>query len=543
MLAAFCYGMRQNIGIEEPAVRLLAKLWSWLHGPREIGADTAFAQWLFFRGLGCVLFVAFFSLDGQIAGLIGPAGILPAEQFLERARIVLGAEAPWQLPTLAWWGASDHALRAYCRAGMLASLLVTAGVLTPLSLAAAWTLYLSLYHAGQDFLSFQWDILLLETSFAAILLAPWRLVDRPRLYSPASSSAAPQAWREALIRDCGAVFIRWTIRFILFKLMFMSGWVKLDDPTWTELRALDYHYFTQPLPTAAAWYAHQLPHFVQAMSVFLMFVIELILPFALFCPRRVRHAGAIAQILFQIALIVTGNYTYFNHLTIVLALLWFDDAFWRACLGRFGRRRTLDAPSAAPPRRWLAMTVLAIRATAALALVVLSCVHLWSLVRPYREMPALAQAAISAARPFALSSGYGLFRFMTTVRNEIILEGSNDGTQWRTYDFRYKPDDVRERPRRIAPLQPRLDWQMWFAALGQPQQYPWFSRLLEQMLLGAPPVLELFGSNPFPEKPPKYVRAKFYEYRFTTFAERAASGDWWTREDRGFYFPQVALSR
>jgi hypothetical protein len=525
------------------AVRLKEKLWAVLHGPPDVVTGHVFTRWLFFRGLGSVLFIAFYSLLGQLEGLIGTRGILPAEQFLERARIVLGTEALWQLPTLGWWDASDLALRGYCWAGMGVSLLVVLGVLTPVSLAVGWVLYLSLYHLGQDFLGFQWDILLLETSFAALLLAPWTLLEKPRCAPAAMRPESRRRCLDVMLEDHGALLAQWAIRFVLFKLMFMSGWVKLDDPTWTELRALDYHYLTQPLPTAAAWYAHQLPHVVQAASVFVMFVIELVLPFALFCPRRVRHAGAMAQILFQVALIITGNYTYFNHLTMVLAVLWFDDGFWRAMGLRLRRAAIVPVPAAPPPRRWPALTALVLRATAAGILVLLSCAHLWSLARPYGEMPAFARVVLGATRPFAISSGYGLFRFMTTERNEIILEGSNDGAQWRMYDFRYKPDALDERPRRIAPLQPRLDWQMWFAALGRPQQYPWFSRLLEQVLLGSPPVLELFAGNPFPEKPPKYVRAKFYAYRFTTFAERAATGNWWAREDRGLYFPQVSLSR
>ena len=462
---------------------------------------------LFLRALGLVYFIAFVSLGVQVDGLIGSRGILPVAPLLEWVKGQVGAEGYWLLPTLAWLDASDGFLRFLCFGGAALAVLVMAELAPAAALVLCWAFYLSLVSVGQIFLGYQWDALLLETGLLAVFFAPLGL--RPRPGAPPSLIAV------------------WLLRFLLFRLMFGSGVVKLlsGDPTWRGLTALRFHYETQPLPTFLGWWAHQLPAWFQALSTVLMFAVELVVPFFVFGPRRLRLVACGSFLALQALIAATGNYTFFNLLAAALALLLLDDA---ALPG---------PPAAAAPaegRPWPRLVLWPVAA-------VLGLVSAAEMAGTFGIGAGPLTALQRAVAPLRSVNSYGLFAVMTTSRPEIEVEGSADGVVWRPYAFRFKAGDLRRAPRFVAPHQPRLDWQMWFAALGSCRGNPWFVQFLERLLEGSPPVLGLLADNPFPDHPPRLVRAQAYEYRFTTPAERAATGDWWRRQPKGLYCPALSL--
>jgi predicted DCC family thiol-disulfide oxidoreductase YuxK len=486
-------------------------------------------RWVFLRLLGLVYVIAFLSLRVQVVGLIGAHGILPASDFLKAVQGNFGSEAHRLFPTLAWITSSDAALKFLCSTGILFGALVIFGIGTGPALALAWLCYLSLVTVGQDFLSFQWDILLLETGFLAIFLAPWRFLEPP--------------WHTGTSRVSTTVI--WLERWLLFRLMFLSGAVKLlsNDPTWRDLTALDYHYWTQPLPTPIAWYAAQLPQWFQKMSVVGVFVLEVGVPFLIFTPRRLRRVGAGLIVGFQLLIALTGNYCFFNLLTIILCVLLLDDSFYSRWLPRRLVNRVAERTGAERNAFWIAPAGKVIRAALAVLILMISGTEMLGTFGQGDTVPSFGHQLVSWQAPFNLVNTYGLFAVMTTSRVEIVVEGSNDGQTWQAYNFKYKPGDVARRPAWVAPYQPRLDWQMWFAALGTYRENPWFSNFMLRLLQGNPEVTALLASNPFPETPPRYIRSVAYDYHFTDWAVRRATGDWWRRESKGLYFPEVSLQR
>jgi lipase maturation factor 1 len=470
----------------------------FLWGKNLEPASYRIATSWFLISLGAIYFSAFMSLEVQIAGLIGARGILPAAGFLNAVRQNYHGVAWLRVPTLFWLGSSNLVLQLACVAGAVAGFAIMLGVGRRIALAIAFILYLSLVSVGQDFLSFQWDFLLLECGFLAIFLLP--------------------------------VFPRvWLFRWLLFRLMFLSGAVKLlsGDPVWRNLTALQYHYQTQPLPTPFAWYFHQLPADFQKASVVFVFFVELLIPFLMFAPRRVRFFAGAMTVMLQLLIFITGNYAFFNLLTLALCLFLYDDAILR----RFRRK----AP--AEPRS----TVFQRSVTAVLFTFIMlaSCFELIGTFA--RRIPHPATTLLSAIGPFGVVNTYGLFAVMTTSRLEISVEGSNDGQTWLPYRFKYKPGDLDRAPRWVQPHQPRLDWQMWFAALGSYQANPWFVNFMLRLLEGSPDVHALLAVNPFPSAPPGYIRAQVYDYKFTNMAEHRATGNWWRRELKSIYFPPASL--
>jgi hypothetical protein len=306
------------------------------------------------------------------------------------------------------------------------------------------------------------------------------------------------------------------------------------DPAWHNLSALSYHFLTQPLPTPLAWYAATLPQAVLKFATGGMFFIELVLPFLIFGPRRPRFLAAFGILLLQGCISITGNYNWFNLQTMLLCLLLFDDAALRKVLPlRWSQRFPMDVAAKTPHR---AVTVMV--AAAALLLLFGSLVQMD--VRFGGSPPAVTQTVDGFIEPFRIANSYGLFAVMTTQRNEIVIEGSYDGVAWQEYEFRYKPGALARRPPWNIPHQPRLDWQMWFAALEDPQRLGWFQQFLERLLANEPTVTALLAHNPFADRPPKYVRAQFYDYTYANRAERA-KGIWWDRRLLGLYFPAVSL--
>ena len=503
---------------------LFSALTTLLWGPTVTRPTFTFTRWLFLRMLGVVYFIAFSSLAVQVAGLIGQAGILPAGEFLDRVRQRLGTAAYWQVPTLAWIDASDTTLQWMCWGGAAASLLLILNVAPGQLLLLLWVLYLSLYHVGQTFLSFQWDILLLETGFLAIFFAPWNL--RPRL----SSESRPSRTMRCLLV------------WLLFRLMFSSGVVKLvdDDPVgreWHHLTALAYHYETQCIPNAISWYAHHLPEWCHKVCVVIMFIIEIGVPFLFFFPRRPRILACILQVLLQTTIILTGNYNFFNLLTITLCLVLLDDAFLSRVAPASLKRR-FGTPSSRRPMPLIQRLVIP---PLAVCIMAVSAIWIHEVFIPYENLLPVEQRILRNVRPYAVVNTYGLFRHMTTRRPEIIVEGSVDGRIWKSYEFKYKPGDLRRRPPFVAPHQPRLDWQMWFAALADYRnpRNGWFIQFSRRLLEGSPDVLALLAHNPFPDRPPRYLRATLYDYHFTNWGEAFRTENWWAREQIGQYLPTI----
>ena len=278
----------------------------------------------FLRALGVIYLIAFLSLWTQVAGLMGSDGISPVNQFLPAVRGQVGPDAYRLLPTLCWFNSSDAFLHFLCGSGVLCSLLLIFGIAPAVSLVALLVLYLSLTIAGQVFFNFQWDVLLLETGFLSIFFAPWRLWPRELLLWPRS----PTAPRASPISQAGLFLLK----LLLFKLMLMSGVVKLSsgDDSWWSLTALDYHYWSQPLPTVFGWWADKSPEWFKHFSVAFCLVVEIIVPFFIWGPRRLRLISAGLLIFLQLVIAITGNYCFFNLLTIALCLLLIDDSVIRA---------------------------------------------------------------------------------------------------------------------------------------------------------------------------------------------------------------------
>ena len=469
-------------------------------GERSPMGDYRLVSWVFLRIIGLIYLAAFASLAVQIKGLLGADGVLPAGEYLEQALRVMGSQAFWRIPTVFWLEASDFALVGTCLAGMTAAVAVICNGFVRIGLLLCYGLYLSLVQVGQDFTSFQWDLFLLECGFLALFLTG------------------------------GSRIVIWLYRWLLFRFMFMGGVVKLasGDPSWWNLTALKYHFETQPLPSPLAWYAHRLPDQLLQMGTASVFFIELVVPFFVFMPRPLRLFAAANFLVLQGAIMLTGNYNFFNLLTVALCVFLLEDRDVRPFLGAKLAGRIVN--HARPVDRWANLSA------GVMALVTFSACGglLWltnTQQRPFQPFTAL----IELTSTLGIVNGYGPFAIMTTERHEIILEGSNDERTWLAYEFNCKPGDPAKPLSWNIPHQPRLDWQMWFAALSNAPRSPWFPRFMEKVLAGSEPVLSLLQYNPFPDHPPRYLRANLYRYSFATPAMRSLNGQIWQREPLGVY--------
>jgi lipase maturation factor 1 len=469
--------------------------------------------WAFSRCMALVYLVAFWSLGVQVLGLIGHHGILPAVDFLHFIGQDEGVNRFWAAPTLCWFNNSDGFLLFLCWGGAVLSILFFIGFMPALSAFLLWLFYMSLTVVGQDFLGFQWDNLLLEAGFLLIFLFPHPFQIQPK----------------PLVRP--SLVVVWLLRWLLFRLVFESGMVKLlsGDANWSHLTALTYHYWTQPLPNVISWYVNQLPLWFQEFSCGLMFGIELFIPFLIFCGRGARLVAFFGITGLQLLIILTGNYCFFNLLAMALSLTLLEDEH-------------LKAFSLPPVGRALEGSIFYKIVTGVLAVVIL-IVSLGITADSFGRipLPKPVEKLIVALSPIRSINSYGLFAVMTTERNEITLEGSNDGAHWLPYEFRYKPGDINHAPRWAMPHQPRLDWQMWFAALGTWRENHWLMALMVRLLQGEPSVVNLLAVNPFHDHPPRYIQASFWEYHFTNFKMKGPNGPWWHREIKGLYCPTLSL--
>jgi lipase maturation factor 1 len=504
----------------------------WLLGP-EAPAESArthlLPRWIFLRCVGIIYFSAFYSLLFQIKGMIGPNGILPAASYLQDvANYYPGLQRFWFAPTLLWFGAGNHALMLITWLGLIASVGVVLNLWPRITLAICLVCFLSFVAAAQDFSSFQSDGMLLEAGFISLFFSPPGL--RPGI------GAGHPASRVSLF------LLQWE----WFRIYFESGVVKLTsgDYSWRHLTAMDDYYQNGPLPTWLGWYVQQLPHWFHAATALMTLVAELGLVWMLFLPRRLRIICFLIVTPFQIGIILTANYTFLNYLVLVLGFLLLDDGFIRSVLpqgwnnrGKPDSKVSSDAQSS--PSRSAALLRPLWRSVAGIYLgwVFYATTALLFAMIPYA--PPLPLGPARALDPFRIANQYGLFANMTHERYEIEFQGSTDGQNWTTYSFRYKPQDIHKAPGIYAPYQPRFEWDLWFASLGNWRNYPWVVQTEARLLQNQPDVLALFAGNPFSNAPPQKVRAVIWQYWFTDLATKRKEGTWWRRKFMGDYAPMV----
>lgn len=528
------------------------RVFVWLFSSEYGARDWLIARWLFLRALGLIYFSAFFALLFQAKGLIGTRGILPAAEYLQGGRS-LGLLRFWAAPTLLWISSSNHWLMALMWAGLIASVLLVANVWPRAMLLVCFLCYLSFVAAAQDFSNYQSDGMLLEAGFISLFLAPPGFL-------PGWATARPPMRAAILL-----LLWEW------FRIYFESGVVKLasGDPSWRNLTAMYEYYQNGPLPTWIGWYAEQLPHWFQRGAAGATLLMELVLVWMAFLPRPWRIACCILVTVWQVGVIVTANYAFLNYLVLVLGLLLLDDKFLRRFVPERWRRRLPDPAEHSGPRLrdllhsraegGLSVTSTepveptpeavpmhpggrlgSIRwAVSGIALTWIAYATTVPLIRMFWRGLPLPSAPIAALEPFRIANEYGLFAVMTPHRYEIEFQGSNDGRTWTAYPFRYKPQNVDERPRIYAPYQPRFDWNLWFASLGPWMQNPMVPRTEELLLENDADVLGLFRGNPFAAAPPKYVRAVLYQYWFSNPAQKDLQGLWWVRQLLGTYAPTL----
>lgn len=503
--------------------------------PRE--QNHVLVRFLFIRLLSLIYFIAFLSFLLEARGLYGVDGILPIADFIESRFPNPYSISLLQYPSLFLYFHDDSSLVLLPALGMVASALAFAGVFSGPCLILMWLLYLSIVNAGQDFMSFQWDILLLETGFLSIFLASFKPLD---LWF-ANIRKGQSTWLVETGNPSKVMI--WLYRWLLFRLLFASGLVKLGDPTWDSFTALVYHYQTQPLPTVLGWLAYQMPHWFQVFSTALTLFIEILIPPLIFMGRKPRTIACAIQILLQVLILLTGNFCFFNWLTIALCLFLLDDNQILFCLSGFNnglKEKVSEFVRITPAVSKLRLLLLG---PLSCLILFLSCYNFIPLTPLGESFPPVAYNLVQMAYPFHIVSGYGLFARMTTERREIVVEASYDGKEWRPYNFKFKPGALDGPPCLVAPLQPRLDWQMWFASLGDVEQNPWFVSFLERLLTGSKSVKGLLAAAPYPDKsePPLFVRARFYRYQMTDIEELISTGHWWKRTYIGLYVPPISL--
>lgn len=461
----------------------------WLQGPRP---SYAFTRFVLLRLLGVVYYVAFTAGLYQARALVGEHGLLPMKPWLDYAGFL-------RTPSLLWIAPTDGMLAAICALGMFLSLLVVFGVTNGGVMLALWILQTSLHSVGQLFWGYGWEIQLLETGMLAVFLCPWRTW-RP------FASAPPE-------------IAIWLFRWLIVRIMLGAGFIKLrGDPCWRELTCLVTHYETQPNPSPLSWALHQMPAWFHTGGVVFNHFVEIVCPLFAFGPRRARHVAGSFMVAFQIVLVLSGNLSFLNWLTIIPAIACFDDTFFR-----FAKGASVPSPSKALRR---AATVYAF------VVGILS-------IGPVFNLLSSRQAMNAGFDPLYLVNTYGAFGSVSKVRDELVIEGSEDGREWKEYELPCKPGDPLRRPCLVTPYHYRLDWQMWFAAMStyEEEEY-WFRPLVARLLRNDPQTLALFASNPFPDRPPRFVRASLYRYAFT----RRGQPGWWTRTLIGEWMTPIPRS-
>ena len=472
------------------------------------GNNYRLTRFVILRFVGLVYLVGFLVAANQIIPLIGHEGLLPADSFLDRLEGHFGSRSAgfWQMPSIFWLNHSDAFIQSVMWVGAGLSLIVLCGYANVIILFVLWALYMSLIHIGQLWYSYGWETQLLETGFLAMFLCP--LLD-PRPFP----ARAPH------------VLIIWLFRWMVFRIMLGAGLIKIRaDECWRDLTALYYHYETQPVPNPLSRLLHFMPQWFQKGGVLWNHFVELIVPWFAFGPRLARHIAGVLMVSFMVILIFSGNLSFLNWLTIIPALACFDDSFWRRVMPRF-LIKLADASALANTRRSEAQTV----AVLTFAIIV----AFLSFKGPVPNLLSSQQAMNTSFDRLHLVNTYGAFGTIGRERYEIVFEGTSetipeDLADWKPYEFKVKPGDISRRPAIITPYHYRLDWQIWFAAMATPKEYPWTIHFVWKLLNNDPGTLSLLANNPFPEGPPRYIRAVYYRYTFAPLGDK--EGNWWHRQ-------------
>ena len=453
------------------------------------------------KSIAALFLIAFLNAVNQFKPLLGERGLMPVPLFTR--------EVPFRAsPSLFFFFPTDQAFTLCAWLGVLLSGVVLSGIVDRhtwalfATWAAIWVLYLSFVNVGQIFYGFGWESILLEAGVYAAFLG--------------ASGTTPQ------------FVVMLMFRWLCFRVMFGAGLIKLrGDSCWRDLTCLDYHYETQPMPNPLSWYYHHGPRWSRKAGVLFNHFIELVVPFGYFLPQPFGAVAGALTIVFQLLIFSSGNLAWLNVLTLSLAFSCFDDRTVTWLL-------PVHVPVLHPPY----IVFRALTAALSLLVIVLS-------VKPIRNLLSPRQVMNTVYNRFHFVGTYGAFGGITRHRYEIVIEGTDEtviteSTKWREYEFRGKPGDPSRTPPQIAPYHLRLDWLMWFAAMGSYQRHPWFVHLVAKLLQGDRPVLSLLKKNPFPDAAPQFVRALLYEYRFSP-SEAKKKELWWVRELEGRYFPTVSL--
>lgn len=504
------------------------------------GNDYRLTRFVILRSVGFIYAIAFLVAANQLVPLIGAHGLTPASEYLGRLHAHFGSRhgAMLEVPTLFWFGLSDSGLAIFAWIGFGLSLVVLGGYANAILMTILWAMYMSIVHIGQIWYGYGWETQLLETGFLSIFLCP--------LGDPRPFPKAPPP-----------LLVLWLFRWLGFRIMLGSGLIKLrGDPCWRDLTCLYYHYETQPIPNPISRYLHFSPHWLLKFEVLWNHFVELIVPWFSFGPRTARHIAGILLVSFQIFLIISGNLSFLNYLTIIPFLACFDDTFWQRILpsalvrrcshaAARGRDETKSANLDAPPafetfRRDSKTNADASRVQIGVSIALAVLIAFLS-IAPVTNMFSNRQMMNASFDPLDLVNTYGAFGAVGKERFEIVFEGTSDtaitgDTVWKEYEFKAKPGDPNRRPPFIAPYQPRIDWQIWFAAMASPGDYPWTFHFVWKLLHNDPGTLSLLANNPFPDTPPHYIRARLYHYSFAPIGEPG----WWRREQVGEWLPALS---
>lgn len=493
---------------------------AWQEPPAEDRAAPSYwlTRFMMLRLLGIVYAIAFLVAINQVPALIGSHGLLPVDDFIRRVNQMLGSTGAsfMRLPSLFWFWHSDTALLTVSWIGFILSCMVAAGYANAIIMGLLWVLYLSLVHIGQEWYGYGWEIQLCETGFLAVFLCP--LLDM----RPFPRRAPPFAI---------IVLFRW----LVCRLMLGAGLIKLrGDEIWRNGTALYYHFETQPIPGPLSRWFHFLPHILLKMGVWFNWLAELLAPLFVFWPRVARHVAGVVIILFQFTLILSGNLSFLNWLSIVPALACFDDGFWAKLLPKGLVRKADEARLSADYSRPMQTTALGVTVIVGL----LSIQPVVNLFSPNQVMN-------TSFDPFELVNTYGAFGTVGRERLNVVFEGTTDNdttdrAHWQPYLYKGLPVSLKRPSPQVAPYQLRLDWQMWFASMSSADEYPWTVHLVYKLLHNDPLATSLFAQNPFPGSPPKYIRAVLYRYRFAKPGN--AQGAWWTREKLGNWLPPLSVN-
>ncbi|MFC0517771.1 lipase maturation factor family protein [Mucilaginibacter angelicae] len=475
-------------------------------------------RFMILRLLGIIYAVAFLVTINQIIPLIGSNGLLPLDLYFNHVSAALGSSGAGfvRLPSVFWLAHSDTVLLWAAWAGLLLSLVVVVGYANAPMLAVLWFLYLSFIHAGQDWYGYGWEIQLAETGFLAIFLCPlWEMRPFPKYAPP------------LLI----IVLFRW----LIFRIMLGAGLIKYrGDAVWRNGTALHYYFETQPIPGPLSRWFHFLPHTLLKTGLWFNWLAELISPWFTFGPQVARHIAGVVIILFQLAIAVSGNLSFLNWLTIIPALACFDDNFWRKILPRTLVIKAEAAIAGAQESRPMVTT----------SWIVAGGVALLS-IQPVLNLLSPSQVMNTSFDPLELVNTYGAFGSVGQERFNVVFEGTadenpDDNANWKPYIYQGLPVLPNQRPPQIAPYQLRLDWQMWFASMSSADQYPWTYNLAWKLLHNDPGAVSLFAGNPFPNKPPRYIRAVRYKYTFANPGN--PQGFFWNRQKTDLWLPVMSAN-